>query len=548
MPKPVTSALRRLGGIIAGFTIAQRTIAIIGLAAVVLGAVALFSWLSRPAYTPLFSGLSAADANAVVEQLRSSSVPYELADGGATVLVPKEDVYDQRLAAASAGLPTSSSGGYTLLDDMGVTASEFQQSVTYKRAIEGELADTISSMDGVSAATVKLAIPEESVFVSETKDPTASVFVEVADRSTLSAQKVEAIVHLTSAAVTGLTPENVAVVDQSGHTLSTVGAGTAGGVDEQAGDYESRVAGSVQKLLDSVVGVGNATVTVTADIDRSTSQRQDETYTPAEGAPPANEQTRTETSKGGSTEAGVLGPDNIAVPSDDADGGYQSTEVTRNNVVNKSVETTSTPAGELRRQSVSVAVDAATAGSVDAEQLRSLVATAAGIDQERGDAVTVEFVAFSKTEATAAQDALQAAKEAADAERAATLRNAIIIAAAIAVPLLIALIVFVVRARRRSRDDDVDPSYVPLLEGKPRSLLAPTDSGLAARPESAPVTELLVEDPPATPEADADLELELEPAQVRLERRRNELDALTRQDPRRTAELLRGLLEQRQDA
>lgn len=102
-----------------------------------LGIVALSSWLSRPTYTPLFSGMSASDANAVVEQLRSSSVPYELADGGATVLVPEKDVYDQRLAAASAGLPGSSSGGYSLLDKMGVTTSEFQQSVTFKRAIEG---------------------------------------------------------------------------------------------------------------------------------------------------------------------------------------------------------------------------------------------------------------------------------------------------------------------------------------------------------------------------------------------------------------------------
>ncbi|WP_354002942.1 flagellar basal-body MS-ring/collar protein FliF [Microbacterium elymi] len=369
MPQPVTTALRRVGAFIAGFTLAQRTIAIIGLAAVVLGGVALFSWLSRPEYTPLFSGLSASDANAVVEQLRSSSVSYELADGGATVLVPKDDVYDQRLAAASAGLPTASSGGYTLLDEMGVTASEFQQSVTYKRAIEGELAATISSMDGVTAASVKLAIPEESVFVSETKDPTASVFVELGDRSTLSAQKVEAIVHLTSAAVSGLKPENVAVVDQAGHTLSAVGAGTAGSVDEQAGDYETRIAASVQKMLDSVVGVGNATVTVAAEIDHSSNQRQDETYTPAEGAPPANEQTKTQTSKGSASDAGVLGPDNIAVPSGDAGGESQTTEVTRNNVVNKSVQTTTTPAGELRRQSVSVAVDATAAGSVDADQL-----------------------------------------------------------------------------------------------------------------------------------------------------------------------------------
>ena len=548
MPQPVSSALRRIGSIIAGFTIAQRTIAIIGLAAVVLGGVALFSWLGRPTYAPLFSGLSASDANAVVEQLQSASVPYELADGGATVLVPKDDVYDQRLSAAAAGLPTSTSGGYTLLDEMGVTASEFQQSVTYKRAIEGELASTISSMDGVSAASVKLAIPEESVFVSETQDPTASVFVEVADRSTLSAQKVEAIVHLTSAAVTGLTPENVSVVDQAGHTLSAAGVGTAGGADDQAGDYETRVASSVQKMLDTVVGAGNATVTVTADIDRSSNQRQDETYTPAKDAPPASEQTRTETSKGSSGDAGVLGPDNIAVPSDSGDtadgdsGDYTSTEVTRNNVVNKTVQTTTTPAGQLRRQSVSVAVDSAVAGDIDADQLRGLVSTAAGIDTERGDAVTVEFVKFSNAETLTARQALQDAKDAAAADHAASLRNALIIAAAIALPVLIALIVYVVRARRRARDED-DGEYLPLLDGKPRSLLASPDAAFVATREVEPTATLVMDDPLPVPEP----EPELEPAQVTLERRRNDLDALAQQDPQHTAELLRGLLE-RQDA
>lgn len=542
MPQPVSTALRRLGRFVAGFTIAQRTIAIIGIAVLVLGGVALFSWLSRPAYSPLFSGLSAADANAVVEQLRSASVPYELTDGGSTVLVPKEDVYDQRLAAASAGLPTASSGGYTLLDKIGVTASEFQQSVTYKRAIEGELAATISSMEGISAASVKLAIPQESVFVSETKDPTASVFVELADRSALSTQKVEAIVHLTSAAVTGLTPENVAVVDQTGRTLSTVGAGAAGGVDDQANDYEARVATSVQKMLDTVVGVGNATVTVAADIDRSSNQRQDETYTPADGAPPSSEQTRTETSKGGSSDAGVLGPDNIAVPSGTSDSEHQTSEVTRNNVVNKSVQTTTTPAGTLRRQSVSVAVDAAAGVSVDTAQLTSLVATAAGIDTARGDAVTVEFVSFSQTEAKAAQDALKAAKDAADAERAAALRNAVIVAAAVAVPLVAGVIVFLVRMRRRDRDEvDGDEDYVPLLESGPRPLLGTT---APPRLDPAPVAKLFIDEPAPEPEP----EQELEPAQVSLERRRSDLDALARQDPRRTADLLRGLIEQRQDA
>lgn len=538
MPQAVTNIFQRIGRTIAGFSLAQRTIAIIGVAVLALGIVALSSWLTRPTYTPLFSGMSATDANAVVEQLRSSSVPYELADGGATVLVPEKDVYDQRLAAASAGLPSSNSGGYSLLDDMGVTTSEFQQSVTYKRAIEGELAATISSIKGVTAASVQLAIPEESVFVSETVDATASVFVETSGSSTLSAKQVEAIVHLTSAAVSGMKPENVAVVDQNGQTLSAVGIGSTGGIDQQASDYEARVTASVQQMLDTVVGPGNATVTVVAEIDRSVNERVEETYTPAEGAPPLTEQTRTETQNGSSSNAGVLGPDNIAVPSAGGDGTYESTEASKNNAVNKSTQSTSTPAGSVLRQSVSVAVDAGAGGNLSTAQLSDLVATAAGIDRQRGDDLAVELVAFSQTDAKAAQAALQAAKDAEGAERQAVLLNTLIIAAAVGLPLLLAVIALFLRSRRRAT---AATEFDQLFGDKPAPL-----SAIAAGAGTAQL------DPPTVPLAfldtvpDPEPEPDPEPAQVSLERRRAEIDALTRQDPKRTAELLRTLIDDRQ--
>ncbi|WP_431866780.1 flagellar basal-body MS-ring/collar protein FliF [Microbacterium paraoxydans] len=537
MPPAVTGAFQRMRRMIAGFSLAQRTIAIIGIAVLALGIIALSSWLSRPTYTPLFSGLNASDANAVVEQLRSASVPYELADGGATVLVPEKDVYDQRLAAASAGLPSAGSAGYSLLDDMGVTTSEFQQSVTYKRAIEGELAATISAIDGVSAASVQLAIPEESVFVSETVDATASVFVETAGRTTLDQKQVEAIVHLTSAAVSGMKPENVAVVDQTGRTLSTVGGGATGGLDQQASDYEARVAASVQQMLDTVVGPGNATVTVVAEIDRSVNERVEETYTPAEGTPPLTEEVREQNSNGSTSEAGVLGPDNIAVPNGNGDGTYTNTEETRTNAVNKATESTSTPAGNLLRQSVSVAVDAGAGGDLSSAQLSDLVATAAGIDRTRGDELAVELVAFSQTDAEAAQAALQAAKEAEEGARQAALLNTVIIAAAIAIPLIAAIAALIVRSRRKARGVE---EFDQLFGDRPAELSALSADAPTAVLE-APTTPLAF----LEPDPDLDPEPDPEPAQISLERRRAEIAALTRQDPQRTAELLRTLIDDR---
>lgn len=553
MPAAVKGFLARVTHLVAGFSIAQRTIAVIGAAVLVMGLFALGAWLTRPTYTPLFTGLSASDANAVVEQLRAGSVSYELADGGTTILVPQDVVYEQRLAAAAAGLPSSSSEGYSLLDEMGVTSSEFQQSVTYKRAIEGELAATIGSLEGVSAASVKLAIPEESVFVSERVEPTASVFVQTRNGATLSQKQVEAIVHLTAAAVSGMNPANVAVIDQSGNTLSAVGVDAAGGVDQSASDYETRVATGVRKLLETVVGPGNATVTVIADIDRSVTEQLSEVYTPADGAPPASEQVRTETQNGGAGNgAGVLGPDNIAVPNG-GDGTYEATEETRNNVINKTVESRTTPAGSVVRQSVSVAVDTAAAEGVGVAKLRELVASAAGVDTERGDQITVELVRFSATDAEAAAAALKAAEEQAAAERTAAIVQTVVIAAAILLVVGAVIAFLVIRARRRARP--VEEEFDKLFGDRPPPLSAlpafdaaeaPAPDG-GAEPPTVPMTlEAPAADQPVPLEIDPDPDPGPEPAQIALQRRRAEIDALARTDPKRTADLLRRLLDERQ--
>ena len=129
-------------------------------------AVAFVQLAAHPQLGPLFTGLSSADGGAVVEQLQAAGVTYQLADGGATVLVPSDQVYDLRLQMSAAGLPGDDTGGYSLLDEQGVTASQFQQEVAYQRAMEGELAKTIAAIDGVDAAVVHLAIPEKDVFLS----------------------------------------------------------------------------------------------------------------------------------------------------------------------------------------------------------------------------------------------------------------------------------------------------------------------------------------------------------------------------------------------
>lgn len=542
MPPTLTRYVDRAKQVVSGFTLAQRTIAVIGAALVVMGAIALGAWLTKPQMSPLFTGLSATDASAVVEQLKSAGVGYELTEGGATILVPDDKVYAQRLAAAAAGLPGDTTKGYSLLDKMGVTASEFQQSVTYKRAIEGELAGTIGAMKGVTMASVQLAIPKDSVFVAQKQDPTASVFVKTQNGATLNDDQVQAIVHLTSAAVPGMKPEDVAVTDQNGKVLSAVGTGLTGNASKQATEHENKVAASVGQMLETIVGPGNATVTVSTDVANSTSERLNETYTAPEGTISPTETTKKETVTGGAgSGTGVLGPDNIAVPNNaNGTGSYDLEETTRSNAVNKSTEKTVTPAGEVKRQTVSIAVNQSAVKGVSAEQIRALVSTAAGIDTRRGDTVAVEFVSFNESGATTAQLALKQAEDERAAQGQQELLRAIIIGGSVLLAAVV-LGVFIVARRRMKRrvaytDEGPVEYFATMTEREEEQLKALR--GLKKPAVAAPEPTLL-----PTAAALLDLEEEAEADQVLVERRRREIDEIAKNDPESTATALASMMD-----
>ena len=543
MPAPISSVLRRLTHTIREFTIAQRTMAIIGFAVLALGIAALSFWVTRPQLSPLFSGLSGADANTLVEQLRTDGVQYEITGGGATIMVPEASVYAERLKAAAAGLPSSSTGGYSLLDKMGVTASEFQQNVTYKRAIEGELAHTIEAMKGIKTASVQLAIPKDTVFVSQKTDPTASVFIATDNGVTLNVDQVQAIVHLTSSSIDGMKTSDVSVVDAQGLVLSAAGVDVAGSGSKQASDYEERVRNSVQAMLDKVVGPGNATVVVAADVSQNSGQRTTETFTTPDGSPALSVSAQSD-GTGGSTasgmSAGILGPDNIAVPSPTSTAGPTTgtttgttgaTSITKNNAINKLTEQTTIPAGAITRQTVSVAVNKAVAG-INKANLISLVNAAAGIDKTRGDSVAIELVSFNTAGAAAATKALAAADAAASADRTAGLIRTAVTALAIALPIIVALFLISRRFRSRSQEDRELQEMTELAEL--RAMMSD---------QTRPIALTAHEPPPALTYTQVPL---IEPGDT--ERKRAEIDALAGKDPERTAEILRGLMDDRQPA
>jgi flagellar M-ring protein FliF len=552
MPAGVQGVLGRLGAYVKGFTAAQRTIAVIGIAALVLGGVALVSWLGKPSYAPLFTGLAAADASSITDQLTTDGVPYQLTDGGATILVPQDKVYGERLAAASNGLPSSNEGGYSLLDTMGVTSSEFQQDVTYKRAIEGELAKTISAMDGVQTASVQLAIPEKSVFVDEEKDPTASVFIATKNGAELGSDQVQAIVHLTSAAVEGMQPTDVSVVDQKGQTLSAVGTGATGSGTDQAADYDAATSKKIQDLLDTTLGAGNASVVVSATMSDNSGTRTTESYTTPTTGPVALNESSTKEEYGagsgaGANATGVLGPDNIAVPNGTAagagtDGGYENESATKNNAVDKTTETTQIPAGAMDRQTISVALNsgATSVQGVNLQSINDLVANAAGIDAARGDRVEVAMMDFDTSAADDAAKALEAQQQADEQEALwSAIRTAGIVVGIVLA--LVAVMVFLARRSRRQQREQVDIGELDAFGDAFQLPLAvePADHRNGLDAGDAPTVALQ-----ALPVEDTPTEV-LTTDEITAERRRQDISALAERDPKRTAELLRGLLDDR---
>ena len=251
-----------------GFTPGQKAMTILGVIAVVFAGMAFTKWSSTTDYAPLYTNLSGADAGKITQSLDSAGIKWKLADGGASVLVPADMVYKERVALSAAGNAPSTSDGLALLDKEGITASEFVQRVDYQRAMQGELQKTIEAISGVSAATVNLTIPPDQVFVGATSDPPSAGVLVQPSSGELSTDKVQAIVNLVASSIPNMTPDDVTVADSNGNVLDAPGMDlTSGQGLEQQNAFDAGLGQSVTSYLATALGPNHAAVHVQSDMN-----------------------------------------------------------------------------------------------------------------------------------------------------------------------------------------------------------------------------------------------------------------------------------------
>ncbi len=447
LPAPVAAALATARSFYGALGRPVRmTIVATAVLAAVFGGFIVYEKANEP-YASLFSQLDREDAAAVVAKLKELKVPYRVGADGTTIEVPEARTHELRLELAGGGLPRGGGVGFESFDKMRLGATDFEQRVLYRRALEGELTRTIATLGAVESARVHLVLPEKSVFVSRSEPASASIVLRLKLGRSLGPPEVAGIVHLVASAVPSLQPDHVAVVTTDGVTLHRPRKSTGGdedlGSDEDvrsvARSYESAAEDRVRAILERVVGPGHADVRVTADVDSARVERVEEHFDPSKSAL-RSEESSTERSTGelDETVAGIPGAESnlpsgagkgsssapkpaasasasasasaAPPPPAVAAGGSMRESHTRNFEIDKVSEKRISGGAALRRLAVAVVLDGvngpngakgAPRSREEIDKLAALVRSAAGINDARGDLVTVESMPFADAEPAA---------------------------------------------------------------------------------------------------------------------------------------------------
>jgi flagellar M-ring protein FliF len=401
----------------------QRSIPTAAAALVVFFGLMAYLFLQQPDRTTLYASLPESEKARIVDALKNANVDVALDPSSGEVLVPTNDFHRSRILLAAQGLPASMPDGYKQLDDMPMGTSRSVENMRLKHSQEIELARSISEIDSIVSTRVHLAIPEKSVFVRNNPEPTASVMVQMANGRVLGRQQVDAIVHLVSSSVPGMPKQNVTIIDQNGTLLSQGSSDLAGRLSDSELEYRMRLENiyrtRIVSLVTPIVGAGNVNAQVNLDIDFTRSELTEEKVDPQGNALRSEQLSSDETTE--RRARGVPGAVANTPPSEaelaqieeQQEGGdgpstrSKSVNEVRNYEVSRVISTTQNPSNQIARVFASVLVRDSEAvnpetGLMETEplaqekldEIRELVRNAIGIDDERGDNLTVSSAPF----------------------------------------------------------------------------------------------------------------------------------------------------------
>ena len=377
------------------------------IAAAVVFLMLIMSFASKPSYTTLETGLDPAQTGKITSALDAKGIGYQIDNGGTALAVTSSQVSQARIALATAGLLGigSKQPGFELLNSSQLGASNFQQQVTYQRALEGQLDQTIEQIQGVDSATVNLVLPSQQDQLFGDSGPASSASVLLSDSGTIDPNQVKGIAELVASSVQGLSDSKVTITDSSGSLLwpsaGANGATSSGLPAAQSADlqYDSTMNSQIDAMLAQTLGPGKAQVVVNGNLNTNQSTQQQLTY--GTKGVPLTAQTQTETLKGGNTSGGTAGTIPAYAGTTSGTGSNYSNKSTNTTYgVNKTITNSTIAPGTINNQTVSVMVDKSVPAS-ELTAIRNTVAGAVGLNTKRGDTLSVAQISFTKTAAPA---------------------------------------------------------------------------------------------------------------------------------------------------
>ena len=415
MPRFWESWWQRLRDMWGRTSLAQRILVGGALVTLLLVFVLLIYWMNQTEYGVLYSGMSQKDASSVVDYFKQQNIPYKLANNGSTIKVPKGKVHDLRLQLAGQNVLQGGGVGFEIFSENQIGQTDFVQQVNYQRALQGELARTISAAPIVQSARVHLVLPEKSLFIEEQNPASASVLLNLKKHREMDQKQVKSIVNLVASAVEGLSQANITVTDTAGNLLYEPNQedGLNGLTDKQLEykvELERRLVQRIKQLLIPVIGPGKVMAQVNLDLDLSQKTIHKELFDPESSVVRSEQKTRESSSGRANVESGTPGPQ---YQGEQGQGTGTTRESSRsrqtvNYEINKEEHDIVLPQGGIKQLSAAVLVDGTYKTNKqgnqvfvprkksEIEQIQNLVKRAIGFNPKRGDSIEVTSMAFGR--------------------------------------------------------------------------------------------------------------------------------------------------------